>query len=104
MEVVNGDALVVKAPDAGFQKIFLSSLRSPKLVLSFVSLLTECKATCTYVRTYIYACMYRCCVHTYIHVYAYIYISVHLCSSDIFTIEYVVCVFVCSLCKVMCAY
>lgn len=30
VEVVNGDALVVKAPDAGFQKIFLSSLRSPK--------------------------------------------------------------------------
>ena len=31
MEVVNGDALVVKNSEGQYQKIFFSSLRSPRL-------------------------------------------------------------------------
>ena len=32
MEVVNGDALVVKSTEGQYQKIFFSSLRPPRLV------------------------------------------------------------------------
>lgn len=46
VEVVNGDALVIKKGDQQYQKIWFSSIRPPRLVLRYKFSCREAKCKC----------------------------------------------------------
>jgi len=41
VEIVNGDCLVVRMPDGSSNKIFLASIRSPRLVVALWHILED---------------------------------------------------------------
>lgn len=52
MEVVNGDALVVKTSEGQYQKIFFSSLRAPRSVRTLIYLLELFTIMCVWFKCY----------------------------------------------------